>query len=239
MRNQPLNIKKKPQATSSGIAPSLQMTRFVNQLKPGQIFVTGDCVNFGSRDAVDQWLSRQVRKGRLLRVARGAFVLNVPGIQLPSTEEIAEAKAKRFGKKLFTHGVNALKEFFVFESEATKNSFATDGATTSFESVHGRISLQTYAPRKLTLGDTTVGKLIRALWHHRKPEITTRLWHAVREVIGRTERQALFNSCHILPEWAVKIIKYNTPIWDPIDCDVEQLIASFVPRVRRPALEVE
>jgi hypothetical protein len=222
--------RKKPDRTI--LRTHNSMKRFVDKVNRGQMFFTRECLDFGTRAAIDKWLSRRVKDGTLKRLARGCFMLN-DGSKTPAAKEIAAGKEWAFGKQVFTQGVNCLRQFFDFEHKETALSYATNGASSKFESVHGTITYKAYAPRKLTLGDTTVGKIIRALWHHRDAQFATAVWLMLQDLLGRTHRQALRNCGRIMPTWLVKIVKYGVGSMDRLPADLEALLASLRPAARR------
>ncbi len=58
-------------------------------------------LHLGSRAAVDQALSRLVRRGQLLRAGRGLYVLPVEsrfGVRAPSVEKVVKAVAAQRGE---------------------------------------------------------------------------------------------------------------------------------------------
>jgi hypothetical protein len=217
-------------------SPSTNMSRFMNTLRPGQMFFTRDCLNFGTRASIDKYLSRKVKDGTLKRLARGCFMLRGRGARIPSQQAIAMGKAKAFGKTLFSHGINCLKEFFQFEHPDTVTSYATNGDTSSFWSVRGRIKMRKYAQRKLTLGESPVGRVVRALWHYMNRFYATRLWEIMVETerVRGQELQELRRQCHLMPAWMVDIVKYGVPFrQDTVTPEQEKLLQSLKPRVRR------
>ena len=215
-----------------GIGPSSRILKFINSLKPGEMFFSRDCLNCGQRNTIDKCLSRLVRSGFLIRLAFGCFMQDVPGAKTPTKDEMAFGKAKAFGRRVFVHGVNALKEFVHVDAPHTANSVATDGASSSFISLHGRITSKSYAPRKLGLGDSVTGLLIRSLWHFKSPPFATRAWEIIRDVLGHTERAALRESCHIMPAWLVDIVKYGAKSDDELTKTQTALLNSMRLRIR-------
>jgi hypothetical protein len=210
-----------------------RIKNFISSLKLDEVFFTRDCLNFGQRNAVDQCLSRMVRGGDILRLAFGCFMKNRVGAKVPSKDEIAIGKAKAFGRTLYSRGIKALKEFADFQEPKTRTSFATDGDNSSFTSVRGIVHLKRYAPRKLMLKDSVTGLLIRALWEFRSPAFATELWAVLKDFLGRSEKAALWNSCHIMPAWLVDIVKYQKIYEDHLSLEQAAIIASLNHRVRR------
>jgi hypothetical protein len=188
-----------------------RIRRFINSLDYGVVFYTRDCLNFGSRGAVDQCLFGLVREEYIVRVARGAFMRRKHDTPLPSVQSLAIGKAKAFGRRIYLHARKALLLVLPGVEPCILDdlSYAIDGATSSFDSIVGRINFFSYAPRKLTLEDTIPGLVIRGLWALGKEHCTDDIVRAVVEQLGRREKQILRNSCHIMPAWLAEQLVWN------------------------------
>lgn len=111
---------------------------FVLGFGAGRIFTTRQVLKFGTRNAVDLTLSRLVRSGFLRRLSYGVFIFesaNEP--RSPDSSAIAAAKAEAFGKRIY--GVQSI---------GRGNTFLTNGPSSSFASVCGRIFFKASAPGK-------------------------------------------------------------------------------------------
>jgi hypothetical protein len=79
-------------------------------LPEGTPLVAKELLHLGSRAAVDQVLSRLVRRGTLLRAGRGIYVLPVEsrfGTRAPSAVKMVEGLAKQRGETIVSHGAAA------------------------------------------------------------------------------------------------------------------------------------
>lgn len=87
-----------------------KIRRFIYNLEDDSIFTTRDLLNSGSRCAIDQALSRLVKKKLINRLCRGVFLK--PGcliVPAPSVLEVAGIKARSFGKEIYMHGMDAVR----------------------------------------------------------------------------------------------------------------------------------
>jgi hypothetical protein len=107
------------------------------------LFSSKDLLGCGSRNAVDIELCRLVKSGKILRLTSGVFTRIMEGLQLPSTLEIARAKAERFSKRLYE-----AEESDQDKSPSGTDTFHTDGSRTSMQTVHGCIIFKHRAPAK-------------------------------------------------------------------------------------------
>lgn len=76
----------------------------------GTPLVAKELLHLGSRAAVDQVLSRLVRRGSLLRAGRGIYVLPVEsrfGTRAPSAVKMVEGLANQRGETIVSHGAAA------------------------------------------------------------------------------------------------------------------------------------
>lgn len=137
-----------------------KVKRFALDWPPGKLFYTKQLLHLGTRRQVDQALHRLVKRGFLTRAARGVFHLKTEAPS-PTAFEIASVKAEAFGKKIATGGKNSLAELEEEGHQALV--FASDGRSSSFASIHGRIYLKGTTMNRVHAGNTHAGMLIRVL----------------------------------------------------------------------------
>lgn len=142
---------------------SSYIRRHVWELPIGQLCATRDFLTYGSRGAVDQALSRLVKSGILIRVARGVFIRE--GSIMPSAMEVARAKARAFGKEIARHAADLAKELGLTNVVSQVQRFAVNGRSSSFLLGAARIFLKGTSMRKMRLANSRAGDAIRALWH--------------------------------------------------------------------------
>ncbi len=110
----------------------------IRELGANAIFVSKQFLHLGTRNAVDLTLSRLEKKGRILRLAVGVFIAVSSDLKLPSALEIAQTKAAIYGKQIS------------YERELQKETrkFCTNGCSSSFQTVHGRVYFKPISPAK-------------------------------------------------------------------------------------------
>nr|WP_315393133.1 DUF6088 family protein [uncultured Duganella sp.] len=87
-----------------------QILQHATALPEGTPLVAKALLHLGNRAAVDQVLSRLVRRSVLLRVGRGIYALPVAGrfgTRAPSTEKVVEGLAQQHGETIVAHGAAA------------------------------------------------------------------------------------------------------------------------------------
>lgn len=182
--------------------------RYIQSLPKNQMFSTRELLNFGRRGTIDQLLSRMVKEGYIVRLARGIFMLIIKDIVIPTIREISDFKAKAFRKATFEHGKNVAKDLGLIFSVDFVHLFSTNGKPACFKlHLHEAVvRLVPNALRKLHAGDSAVGRAIRCLWHLGKKRCTPEHVEKVTMTLSREENEQLKNSASELPSWLVDLI---------------------------------
>jgi hypothetical protein len=125
--------------------------RHVNGLRESQMFESFDLLIYGTRANVDFALKELVKKGRIVRLARGIYMRGDESTQLPSPEELASFKANCLGSIFYTLDGKELKDLKLNNNDLNSRElfFWVDGTGCSFMYGQFRITLKTIAPKKL------------------------------------------------------------------------------------------
>jgi hypothetical protein len=181
--------------------------KFIFNLPKGVIFSTRELLNFGKRAAVDQCLSRLVKKGDIRRLAWGLFMREDFDVATPSTIVIATEKARAFGRQIRVDGLEAARRLGLLSfCEPHEITYATDGRSSSFKINNIRISFKGVGARKMALGNTPVGLAIRALWELGKEACQPKLIERATIKFNRAERRQLRQSRHLMPFWMANLL---------------------------------
>lgn len=182
--------------------------RLSNRLLPDELFTTRDCLSFGSRAAVDKALSRLVKFGEIIRVARGVFAkFSINQINY-SPYTVASVKAQAFGKRIFVHGLTAARELNISILNNNQPTFATNGSSSSFCFQDTVIHLRNVSPRMIHLEDKPAGLLIRAMWYLGKTKCTPNLADTATTSFLRSDRDDLRQSTWLMPAWMRDLLVY-------------------------------
>jgi hypothetical protein len=186
-----------------------RVKRHIMKLRANEPFATRDLLSYGKRDTVDKALQRMVKKGWILRLARGVFVKpprDGSGLKLPSLMQIAWTKAKAFGKELFVHGGKAAHKLQLLPPPPEQPTFIATGHSTSFrctclEFKETRIHFKSTAPRAVKLADTAAGQVIRAFRHIGARQLDYSMWRKVRSKLDRSQSNELDDAIKWMPTW--------------------------------------
>ncbi len=188
---------------------------YINRLPARKIFSTREVLHFGSRASVDQGLYRMVNDIQILRLASGLFMKFSAGMELPSIEEVAAAKAKAFSKEIFVHGQDAAYELGIEDSPNNKVIFYVPGsATSSFLSrIHSRrVHFKATAARRLYEVNKRVGKVLRALWHLGPDRLDASVLKKATINLNRDEIRAMRHAAYRVPAWLARFTNHSVTL---------------------------
>ena len=136
----------------------------------GSVFFVGDFISYGNRDAVNKALERLVKKGQMLRVARGIYCYpkmeKVYGLGMipPSLEDIAKAMAKRDGARIVPTGLYAQYQLGLTQQIPMNIAYLTDGVSRTINLGEGKnIKFKRASPRYFSIRNRLALLLTTAL----------------------------------------------------------------------------
>lgn len=180
---------------------------FSNQRRDA-IITSRDLLDFAPiRDTIDNAVFRLTQAGEIVRVARGVFIRPDRG-RLPTVLEVAKAKAAAFSRTLITHPRDAANELGLSDESVpeTEVFFATDGRTSSFRYQNFTIHFKGTSRRKMVLGDSHVGKAIRALCYLGAGRLTWRAIDLATCRLSKTEKEELGSLRRLMPAWLSDVL---------------------------------
>jgi hypothetical protein len=191
--------------------------RFVFNLPLDKIFTTRDCLKFGLRRAVDSSLFRLVEEGIIIRLARGVFVRDGSDLRAIGAWEVAQAKARAFGKEIARHGAKIAMELGLIPQARTLIKFYVSGGhSSSFRFGNAVIYFMGVSAKRMGIAYSKAGKAVRALWHLGRRNITPHLLEAAKVGLRRTDKDELRESIRWMPAWlADRIVTRSIP-WGAI-----------------------
>ena len=171
----------------------------------------GDFLDLGGRAAVDQTLSRLVRRGILRRLARGVYLYPehhpALGELQPSAETIARAIAGRDRARLQPSGAYAANLLGLSDQVPMRVVFLTDGPSRVVRLGPMTIQLRRTTPRNMAAAGRLSGLVIQALRHLGKDHVTgDRIAHLARTLPAR-ERRGLARDLSLAPSWMHPVLR--------------------------------
>lgn len=177
-------------------------------LPEGSVLSPKEFLHLGSRTAIDQALSRLSKEGKLLRVARGAYVAPVSsrfGARAPSPEKVIQALAQQNGEVVVPHGASSANVLGLTQQVPIREVYLTSGKTRELTLGHSTVLVK-HAPRwMMALGSRPAGAAVRALaWMG--PTHVSKSLASLRRTLPSCEWQALANARAGLPGWMAQAI---------------------------------
>jgi hypothetical protein len=132
-----------------------KFSNFISSLPSGAWFATQQVLNLGTREAIDQCLYRLVKCGYITRIAWGLFTLRT-NEQKFEPLAVAMFKAEVFQKKVAIHGLDLARRIGLVAAAKDQQHFSVYGVSSAFQSMKREISLKSFSPRKVALGDSAI-----------------------------------------------------------------------------------
>ncbi len=135
-------------------------------LPEGMPLVAKELLHLGSRAAVDQVLSRLVRRGTLLRAGRGIYVLPVEsrfGSRAPSTAKMVEGLATQRGETIVSHGAAAANALGLTTQVPMRAVYLTSGRSRRLKLGAQNVELRHAPVWQLIFPGRAAGDVVRAL----------------------------------------------------------------------------
>jgi hypothetical protein len=173
--------------------------RHIDTICTDKPFSIRDFLIYGTRNVIDQVFYRLVTYGHVIRVARGVYIKNTA--PMPTVAEVAMVKAAAFCKKIAIDGPEALCVIGLKDKSHKRYIFATSGCSSSFRIGNSVVRFRTRSGRKMQLGDSPVGLVIRALWHLQKKACDDKTAAAAVAKFEKKDRQILRQSVALMPAW--------------------------------------
>jgi hypothetical protein len=177
-------------------------------LPEGGLLSPKEFLHLGSRDAIDQTLSRLTREGKLLRVGRGAYCTPIHGrfgVRPPSTESVVEAIESFSGETVVASGAAEANALGLTTQVPTREVYLTSGPSRRLKLGNREVELKHGNRWQMLLGKRPAGKAIRALiWLG--PEQAPMILQVLRSKLATQEWEAMRQARARLPSWMAKAV---------------------------------
>lgn len=183
----------------------------INGWGRGSVFVPGDFLDLGSREAVDLALHRFARKGNIRRLARGVYDFPkehpVLGLLSPSPDSVARALAGRDRTRLQPSGAYAANILGLSEQVPAKAVFLTDGPSRTVKIGPTTIQLRRTTPRNMEAAGRLSGLLMQALRELGEEHITPERRERLKRTLPADKRRELLKDLRLAPAWMHPIFR--------------------------------
>ena len=178
---------------------------------PGYVFTAADLLDVGSRDAVDQALSRNCRAGNIRKVARGIYDLPQHNARIgdiaASSDAIAAAIARRDAARLQPTGANAANVLGLCDQVPMKMVYLTDGRSRRAKLGRREIILKHTTPRNMATAGRISGTVIQALHWLGQRHIDDDIIRRLQRRLPDDAKKQLLQDLRYAPAWIAAIMR--------------------------------
>lgn len=170
-----------------------------------------DFLDLGSRAAVDQVLSRLVKKGTLERVDRGVYALPkispVLGRLSPEPEAVAQALARRGAQRLIPAGAHAANLLGLTTQVPARIEYLTDGPPRRAMIQKLPVILKRTTTRNLATAGRASGTVIQALRFLGQKNVDEDVIRRLRTRLKEKEKAQLLQDIPFAPAWMSSVFR--------------------------------
>lgn len=188
-----------------------QIIRRIHAKRRGWVFTPKDFLDMGSRAAVDQVLSRLVKKDKIRRLDRGLYDFPKQhatlGVLSPNVDSIAQALATQYGDIAFPSGAMAANLLGLSTQVPAKPTYMTNGISRT-KNVAGRIIIFKHArvPLMRRFPDR-INYLLQALSYLGKDSIDNDVIQRCAKRLDLRDVNSLSQAAPQVPGWLADILQ--------------------------------
>lgn len=189
--------------------PTEIVSHWIDAQPEGTLIRGQDLAHLVNRDQASRQLARLAKHGRLLRVARGAYVAVTAsrfGPVPPPVDKVVQSLADITRHAIVRHGTAAANALGLTTQVPLRQVYLTDGRARTLSLGKQIIEIR-HAPQwMLVLGDSLAGDVIRALeWLG--PDLAEQAVRKLVGHIGQDDWQVMLGIPHHLPAWMTTAIQ--------------------------------
>ena len=179
---------------------------FAASLPEGATISAKELLHLGERAAVDQALSRLVRRGELMRIKRGLFALPVKtrfGERSPSVEAVVELIMQTTGETVSASGASAAIMLGCSTQNPTRKVYWTSGRSRRLKLGAQSVELHHVPNWQLRAPQSKAGHALRAIAYYGRSE-AKQVLRRLKSKLNEKERNELFALRAGTPTWLAK-----------------------------------
>lgn len=178
----------------------------------GKVFTPKDFLEIGSREAVDQALSRLARAATVQRVGRGLYYYPKINKRLgivvpPDVDEIAEALARQTGSRIAPSGATAANRLGLSTQVPARPVYLTDGRSRRVRVGNLIVELKHVPPKELPVGNRTSATVFQALRHLGKDAVDATVVSRIRKALSSRSRSQLVRDARYTTDWIGDVVR--------------------------------
>ncbi len=178
----------------------------------GRVFTPKDFLDIGSREAVDQALSRLAKAETVQRVGRGLYCYSKVNKRLgidipPDFDEIADALARQTGSRIVPSGATAANRLGLSTQVPGKPVYLTDGRSRRVRIGNFVVVVKHVAPKELPVGNGISAMVLQALRHLGKDAVDSTVVSRIRNALSPRNRSNLLQDARYTTDWIADAVR--------------------------------
>jgi hypothetical protein len=182
---------------------SVEVLKHAAEVPEGTPLMAKGLLHLGNRAAVDQVLSRLVRRGTLLRVGRGIYARPIKsrfGTRAPTTASMVEGLAAQQGETIVAHGAAAANALGLTTQVPIREVYLTSGRSRHLNLGQQAVELRHAPAWQLVFPGRGAGEVVRALaWLG--PERAGRAVRKLKLKLSPAELREIASARSRMPTW--------------------------------------
>lgn len=207
-------MKQINSATHNSTSISSSIWQRINGWKKGFVFTPRDFYDLGSREAIDQTLSRLASDNKIRRIVRGLYYIPAShphiGELSPTPDSIAQAISRRDSIQVQPTGAYAANSLGLSQQVPAKVVFLTDGNSKSIKVGQTTINFRHATPKNLVGLGTISGTVIQALRYLGKDHIDNETITTIKNLLNDGQKQQLKLEASKSVDWLKPLIEQIT-----------------------------
>jgi hypothetical protein len=183
----------------------------IRNFRKQRLFFTDDFVDIANYKAVSKALERLTVKGTVIRVAKGIYARHkvdpLLGDILPTTEQIAEAIAKRDHARIVPTGAYALNALGLSTQVPMNVVYLTDGTARKIKFGKQSIQFKKTNPKNLAAKGKISSLVIQALKAIGNNKMKEDDHLKIMKILKEEKAEHLNHDIKLAPEWIRRIMK--------------------------------
>jgi len=176
----------------------------------GSVLFVNDFLDYGNPESVKKALLRLKEKEILARLAHGIYLYpkidKELGVLFPSTEEIANAIARRDKARIVPTGVQALNKLGLSTQVPMKVVYLTDGAARTVKVGKRTITFKKTSPKNLLAEGEISSLAIQALKIIGQNKVDDNTIEKFQAILKKEKKENIINDAKLSPAWIKKIL---------------------------------
>lgn len=185
-----------------------QIINAMRQMPEGTLLRANGFLHLGSRAAIDQSLSRLVKRSAVLRVGRGLYVLPVAtrfGLLAPTTQALIEQLGEQTGEIIVSNGAAAANRLGLTTQVPMQEIYLTSGRSRMMRLGNRVIQLRHAKTWELSFARRGAGEALRALGSIGPAGLEAAL-AKLRTIMPEPEFRILLSAAVQAPGWIAKAL---------------------------------